>query len=254
MYRLLIAELRRLFKGRIFRWMVILITGGLTLFGLLLKVIQILIGRIVPAPELLFTMVPTIAPLMIGIFVIVSAGGEFSDGTLRNKIFCGSRRRDILISTILSQCVCETILVSLFVLIALPVGRLLFGPFTADMSDIVSLAVLYILTSAAITVFYTGLQFIIGNSRSVIVVALITALANQTIAGEVFRKLFPLSGDCAATGLKLAVMNIYDRFIPFSYFTGPIRYDASIYAVGLLAFAALCFIVSSTVFERRDIK
>ena len=254
MYRLLIAELRRLLPGRVFRWMAILIAGGLTLFGLFLKAAQVLIGRITPSPELLFTMVPTVAPLMTGIFVIVSAGCEFTDGTVRNKISCGSGRRDILISSVISQSACVTALLALFILISLPLGRLLFGPFSAPMSDIASLAVLYILASAAITVFYTGLQFIIGNSRSVIVIALVTALANQTIAGEVFRKLFPLSGECTATGLKLAVMNIYDRFIPFSYFTGPVRYGAGIYAAGLLIFAGLCFTVSAVVFERRDIK
>ena len=255
MYKLFVSEIRRHVRSRIFRWMMIAVSIGFNMLtGGAMKLGEIAFGKIHPTPEIIFSMVPTIMPVLIGVYVIISENREFSEGTIRNKLVSGSKRGDILTAAVLSQVMCMVAAATVFVLFSLASGRILFGDFGITMNDIIALSVVYLLASAALTVFYTGIQFIIGNSRSVIVISLVIALANQTIAGELFRKLYPESGECSLSGIRFSMLSIYDRFIPFAYFTGPVRYDMWIYVVGAVLFSTMSFAVSSIIFERTDIR
>lgn len=122
-------------------------------------------------PEL-FNYIPFVC-ILAALFCALFIGTEYSDGTVRNQLVVGHRRRNIYLCHLIT-CTTATLLMCVgYILPYLAVGTPLFGFLQEDASTILAYVGTSLVLTVALTSLYTMLAMLIPNRAVSAVVALV---------------------------------------------------------------------------------
>ncbi len=148
MRRLFCAGMERLGKNKLFYAEIafIAIWSGLVLF---MQNKERMAGAIYAPAELLLFSGFTYMGIMAAIFCSLFVGTEYSDGTIRNKIIVGHRRRDIYLTNAFLVSFAGIVCTLVSMLISGVGGVLLFGKYTMPFPELLVLILDYFLAGLA---------------------------------------------------------------------------------------------------------
>ena len=106
----------------------------------------------------------------------------------------------------------------------------------------------------AIAVFSTMLIMILGGKKISYIVGIALAVGFNIFNMEVNDKLYPTQGSCSLSGMKLAVYNFYDRFVPYSYLSMRPHHSILIYLAGAAGMIAVSVIIGMFIFNNKEIQ
>ena len=254
MRRVLYADMFNVFKNKIFQGSIALTVLYPLMEALLFKLIYRFIDAELPGEDVI-TAYSSIASIVITATIIFLLVNDFSDGAIRNKIINGVKRNHIALSSILtgaiisglmcmSTCISQTIVIRF-----LSTGFSSLNPrdvslyYTAQFA--VSIAVGVLMSSIVIVFGGTIIPYFLG-----LVIAFLFRVANLMVTD----KLYPQDGHVMITGMRLLIYNIYDRFCPFSYFTGTLNHPLKDCFIGCGVLIAISILITLPVFKRKELK
>ena len=159
MNKLLRANFTRLFKNKLFRIFIIAIfaTTAFAVFD------QAKYTEIID--NMLFSGIPIIS-VVSAVFISIFAGTEYSDGTMRNKLYTGHSRTSVygasLVTCAAAALIMHVVLIAAVVCFGIPI----IGKVTLTVSEILLLSLLSILTVTAYTSVYILLSMLITSKAA----------------------------------------------------------------------------------------
>ena len=255
MYRTLCADFRKLMYHKWF-WIIMIVfpVGTAVLFSILDKIIIMIDKAPVYYADANLTAYPALVPFVLATMAGLYLGGEFQEGTLRNKLITGTKRNELFFSTTIIMAFTSVVFQLVATVCVLVSGKLLFDGFMTTTNGILKMTLVHSMASVAISVIFTGVSFMIGNGKWLALCCGVFAIISKFVSVEVCSKLFPETGVCMLSGKKLAIYEWIDKYIPFSYLNGDIRYPMHTYMIGCMACIAVAFVVGLLVYQRKDIK
>lgn len=174
MIKLLNAGFTRLRKNKIF-WI-------LTIFsiGFALVLINGQYGNMKTYKETveigsLIVSYPTLMGIVIAIFISLFLGVENSDGTIRNKITIGHKRRNIYLSNFIINSIVSIFFYVIFLLTTIAIGIPLFGVGTIPISVILNKIFVLILVIIAYSSIFTFVAMICSNKTMIAITTILLA-------------------------------------------------------------------------------
>lgn len=233
--------------------------GVAVLYPVLLTIILKLIGmamgeNLVCGPQSFMTY-STSAAVYVAIMVTVFLHAEVSEGILRNKIISGKKRSVIFGSY------CAVVAVYAVVLQVLSVVSVAGSMFLCravfeipSWTDVIFMTVLNAAAGACVSVFSCALYCIFCAGKAAMVLPALVVVCTKLGLMYVLYKLYPETGICTLTGVRLAVFTFLDRYVPFSYFLAMPHWDIASYAIGCGGMLILSLGIGIIVFDRIDIR
>lgn len=255
MYKLLCADMRKIFLNKMF-WIVILCVSVLCIGGF--SLLELIIAKARNITEMYadttLTLYPSVATIVIGAFVGSCIGTEFREGTLRNKLAIGAKRSDIFLAAAIVIAIAASIFQVIATLSAVLFGNLLLDGFNMGVQEIVQSTLVYTAASIATAFSFTTVCFGLGNGKISSMICIMIGVVLKFVCTENVSKLYPSSGECALTGAEYSFCSFIDKYVPFSYLNGGVRYEMSCYAVGCIATVGIAVLVGLRIFQRKDMK
>lgn len=182
MNKLLSADFTRLWKNKVF-WL-----GAACMALLACWIICIGYGQNVRwadddigfEPNRLDAYLFQFAPMIGGFAAVIISlflGADYSDGTIRNKLIVGSRRRDIYLSNLVVCTAASLICMAAYLICAFAVGIPLLGVPTADARMVLACILLCVLFTTAFSSIFTMLGMLNHNRAGAAVLAILVFLA-----------------------------------------------------------------------------
>ncbi|MBP8967918.1 MAG: hypothetical protein KBG42_01395 [Lachnospiraceae bacterium] len=254
MTRILYSDLHRILKGRAIKAGMAMIFGYTLILTLFLKVVLYSIDATLTSDDVL-TSFPTASPFFIAASVLYLFLGDFSDGTIRNKIMCGVQKKTVAASAIILGS-----LTSVFFIIFSQVSGLLLAGIFADgyvtmtTSEIGEFCIRNIMASAAAGSFMTMILMAFGGTKLSYVAGLVITFFFRVATAEVLDKLYPENGACLLEGTKLKLYMLYDRYCPYAFFTGINYHDLTKCLIGCIILTVFSLLAGMIVYEKREFK
>lgn len=220
-----------------------------------LKLVGMAMGESFACTLQSFTVYSLSAALYLAIIITEFLHMEVNEGILRNKIISGKNRAEILGSYCLVMAIFAVvlqILSAVSVMVSMWVCRAEFE--IPSRTDVVSMTALYAVAGACVSVFYCALYCIFCTTKAAMILPALVAVCTKLGMMYVQYKLYPETGVCTLTGMKLSVFTFLDRYMPFSYFLMVPHWDIASYVIGCGGMAVISLIVGLIVFERTDLK
>ena len=277
MRKLVSANFSRLWKGRIF-WYILVVVVGLSLVNVFNSAQSCAAmaerGFIKTLDDFYFNQ----APLMGAFFGLFSSwflGTEYADGTIRNKLIVGHRRGHIYLSNFMVCAAASLILLAAWLLVS-ALGFGLIGPMKMGATEFVS----YIAAAVVVTLSFAALFTMIGslsaNKAGTIVCTFIVFFAlivitsglydrlcaPEIIAGVTYMNGQFLSPEPSANPLYLSgtirtVCEVALELLPTgqAFLLSDVAVEYPVRAIALSAvFTIVTLLVGSMMFRRKDIK
>ncbi len=181
MIRLLNAGFTRLRKNKVF-WGVTIFSIGLALLMIYTEYSDMKKYEKVIESEQLMLNYATMIGIVIAIFTSLFIGVEYSDGTIRNKISIGHKRKNIYLSNLIIIITTSLAFYILFIIVVAIVGIPVFGGITISM-----LAFLKLIGSTFVMIFayssiFTFLAMIISNKTIISITSIMLAFGLMMFA------------------------------------------------------------------------
>lgn len=182
MRKLFFANVYRLIINKAFWMTVILMVGLEIMLNFMIS------GDNIPMDLTIFLSAQGIG-ILSSVFYSLFLGTEYSEGTIRNKVIIGHKRKNIYISSFLSGCFAITIIYLAGVLTGMMIGFLLFEPFYQSLDQIL-LAILigWLASLSYISIFNLIGMLSVSKARTSILCILITFLL--IFVGSICSRLF----------------------------------------------------------------
>lgn len=192
--------------------------------------------------------------IVIATLVTEFLHSEFHDGVMRNKLVSGQDRKTVFLSISFILSVVTMVMQSASEITVLIAAKLL-GEELKDViiSELIKYSFVAIVTGIAIAIFYTAIYMCLENYRFVIAIPISISVFVKIVLTYILDKLYPSSGVCSLTGVRLVVYKMIDRFIPFAYCEGAMRWNLSDYISGTGILLLLSLIIGLTIFQRKDL-
>ena len=254
MTRILYSDLHRILKGRTVKAGMALIFGYTLFLTLFLKLVLYSIDAKLTSDDVL-TAFPESAPFFIAASVLYIFLGDFSNGTIRNKIMCGVQKKTVAASAIILGS-----LVSVFFVIFSQVSGMLLakvftdGYETMTATEIGEFCLRNIIASSAAGSFITMILMVLGGTKLAYVAGLVITFFFRIATAEVLDKLYPESGTCLLEGTKLKLYTLYDQYCPYAHFTGLNYHDLTKCLIGCIILTAISLLTGMIVYEKREFK
>ncbi|MDE5858971.1 MAG: ABC transporter permease [Oscillospiraceae bacterium] len=180
MSKLLRANFARLFKSRLFRFCIIAIFAA-TVFAVFdqAKYTQVIDG-------MLFSGI-TVVSVVSAVFISIFAGTEYSDGTMRNKLYMGHSRISVygasLVTCATAAFIMHVVLIAAVVCFGIPV----IGKITLTTTEIVLMFLLSVLTVTAYASVYILLGMLIASKAAGAVAAILLSFGMIVGADTLYR-------------------------------------------------------------------
>ena len=100
-------------------------------------------------------------------------GTEYSDGTMRNKIIVGQKRKAIYLSNLLVCTAAEIILCGIYILVTLCVGTPLIGFFNCDVKAILIVGLCGLMLSIACTALFSMVAMLSKSKSNTAVICIL---------------------------------------------------------------------------------
>lgn len=178
MAKLLHAELRRLFKRKLF-WLGIAVMFGLATWATLARYYDAthLVGMGYDTPDGLLFIGATYFPIVVAVFDSLFIGTEFSDGTLRNKLIVGKSRFGIYLSKLAVTTVGLLMIYITYAVTVLGFSACLLKPFETPTQVLSTFFLCSLITVIALNGIILLLCMLIHNKATSAVVCMLLALA-----------------------------------------------------------------------------
>ena len=168
MNKLLISNLLRLKKNKLYMWL----TGIVALFSLML-VLRLFSGKVKPPIDgvLFFFVLPigVAAALFGGIFF----GTEYGDGTMRNKIIIGHGRNEIYLANFITLTFCTFGFFAAYMIPVLIIGFPCFGLPTMGGAEYVKILLTSLTSLISFCAVYTAVSMVYANKAGATVINLL---------------------------------------------------------------------------------
>lgn len=127
--------------------------------------------------------------IVLAAFCSMFIGTEFSDGTLRNKLIVGHRRREIYLANFLTCALSGIFFNLVYLLTASMIGIPLFGGFQLETGTLLLLMADGMLAIIAYAAFFNMLTMMLQNKTVCVCLALITVMASMFLCFYLMRRL-----------------------------------------------------------------
>lgn len=177
MIELLRADLRKLFKNKVFYLELILMLG----MGVYCVVGTVIGNKAadepVNSPDSLVVALSTISGILSAVFAAFFIGTEYSDGAMRNKLTVGRTRAQIYLSGLIVCSLAALIVYSVFAAVVAIGGSIFIGKFAADFASVISaLLISYAASVAFASLALFGAMMITNKAASVAALTIIAFL------------------------------------------------------------------------------
>ena len=254
MINLLYSDLHRVLKGKVFSLGLALIFGYTFFVSLVLKLILMTIDANLTSDDVL-TSFTTSAPFFIAASILFLFIGDFNDGTIRNKIMCGAPKRSVAASAIALGGMISAVFVIFSQISGIAIAKILTDGYEAmTAADIADFCLRNLIAAAAAGCFMTMILMILGGTKIAYVAGLVVTFLFRVATAQVADKLYPETGYTLLTGTKLQIYTLYDRYCPYSFFTGVNYHDLGKCLIGCIILILFSFAVGMIVYEKREFK
>lgn len=172
MRKLLSAGFMRLRKVKVF-WVVLLFMMGLGLFIVVQGCLDIIrYGEYGMYDDWLFAYV-SFVPICCAVFCSSFLGTEYSDGTIRNKLIVGHKRREIYLTNLIVIFVAALFMTGAFLLVYCPLGALVTLPPKLTTGAILRYLTVSLFTTAAFVSIFNMIAMLISNKAVSAVVCIL---------------------------------------------------------------------------------
>lgn len=127
--------------------------------------------------------------LLTAVFASMFVGTEYHDGTLRNKLIAGAKRRDVYLSNLFLCGIVGTASVLLTYAVGLAVGIPMFGKFAMPLTKIIPTCIAGVLLTLAYISIYNMVSMLSANKTNSAVTCILLAVVITIFAGILFGKL-----------------------------------------------------------------
>ncbi len=254
MTNILYSDIHKIIKGKVLKAGFALIFGYTFFLALVLKVILISVNADLTSDDVL-TAFPTSAPLFIAASILFLFLGDFSDGTIRNKIMCGVQKKTVAASAIILGAIISVVFTVFSQISGLVIAKIFTSGYeTMTVAEIGDFCLRNILAAAAAGSLMAMILMVLGGTKIAYVAGLVITFLFRVATGEVADKLYPETGYTLLTGTKLQLYTLYDRYCPYAYFTGVNYHDLGKCLIGSAGLITFSLIVGMIVYEKREFK
>lgn len=194
-----------------------------------------------------------IVSVFIAGFAAIFTAGDFSDGTIKNRLAVGNKRSSIFLSACIFSAMVSAAVQLLDALVLIIISLIIPGGFGMTLELFLVNISVYIYSGCALAVFFTAMVFIFGGTKAAYIIPAVTALAFKVSSTVILNYLYPAGGGSSLSDLKIKVFTAIDRFVPFMYLQGSLRWDGISYATGITALTVISLAVGLIVFDRREL-
>ena len=255
MYRMLRADLHRLFRSKLFYVATI---GYAFLYTASLPFIMWFISLFVPTEldpaDLFIKSEPGTAAIAIAVFVTAFLMKEFSEGSIRNKLSSGVKRSDIFLSSVITMAIAAILIQASALLSVVISGELFTAGFISPMKDVLIINGYYAIAAVSLAVFDATLMYIFAGNGASLFVSSILAVVMKFVGMMVLEDLFPESGEVVISGTRLQLFTFLDKYVPYMHLFGFPRYNWDAYVIGGSVLTVISVIVGILIFEKKDLK
>ncbi len=254
MINIFYSDLHRILKGRMFVSGLALIFGYTFVLSLVLKVILMSIGADLSSDDVL-TSFTTSAPFFIAASILFLFIGDFNDGTIRNKIMCGAPKRSVAASAITLGGIISAVFVIFSQISGIAIAKIMTDGYEGMTAyDIADFCLRNIIAAVAAGCFMAMILMVLGGTKIAYVAGLVVTFLFRVATSEVADKLYPETGYTLLTGTKLKIYTLYDRYCPYSFFTGVNYHDLGKCLIGCTILTLISLAVGMIVYEKREFK
>lgn len=182
MSRLLSANFMRLKKNKSF-WSGVIFMCGMGIFCPVKSYLDTLQTNWIHTLDSQLYFCALLVDIVMAEFCSMFIGTEYSDGTIRNKIIVGQRRRDIYLANVLTSSIVSVIMCMAFILPYLSIGIPLLGFFTADINMILLTGAAVLLLAVAFSAVFTLIAMVYRNKAVAVVVCMLLAFGFLLMGG-----------------------------------------------------------------------
>lgn len=187
MNRLLSANFMRLRKNKCFFGGMILM-AGYAVYYVLVNYAEKENGFIVSLDEGLFGCI-LFVPVLLAVVCSLFSGTEYSDGTIRNKIIAGHRRRDIYLAGLITNIVAGEVLFTTYFVVYLCVGIPLLGTFESNLGAILMYVLVAFMLVCALAAIFTMIAMLCANKAVVAVICILSAMVLLLMGSQILSRL-----------------------------------------------------------------
>lgn len=186
-------------------------------------------------------------------FAAIFTAGDFTDGTIKNRLAVGNKRSSIFLSACIFSAIVSAAVQLLDALVLIIISLILPGGFSMPLEIFLVNISVYIYSGCALAVFFTALVFIFGGTKAAYILPAITALSFKVTSMVILNYLYPPDGVSNLPDIKIKAYTVIDRFVPFMYLQGTPRWDGMSYATGIALLTVISLAVGLIVFNRREL-
>jgi len=247
MYKLLSADLRRLWINKAFWITVILMACVECVFYLLLS------GQgPIQMDFILFIPLQCIG-ILTSVFFSLFLGTEYSDGTIRNKLIVGHKRSCIYVASFITGIIAVTIIYLAGVLAGSILGILLYAPPNHSIGQITLAGVIGWLACVSYISIFNLVGMLSSSKARTSIICILTAFILM-LAGLI---LYSLAGQDVLTGSAKVICQFLYEFNPFGQTVQTMPIDIAspwkLAAYALFLSFALT-VLGMNVFRKKDLK
>ncbi len=254
MTNILYSDLHRILKGKVFSLGLALIFGYTFFLTVVLKIVLVSVNADLSSDDVL-TSFPTSAPFFIAASILFLFIGDFNDGTIRNKIMCGVKKKTVAASAIVLGGIISSVFVIFSQISGLVVAKIFTNGYESmTAAEIANFSLRNIIAAFAAGCFMAMFLMILGGTKIAYVAGLVVTFLFRVATAEVADKLYPETGYTLLTGTKLQLYTLYDRYCPYAYFTGVNYHDLGKCLIGSAGLITFSLIVGMIVYEKREFK
>ena len=193
----------------------------------------------------------------IGIFLVTAStlitAGEFTDGTMRNKLISGANRSEVFFSGMITGMYQGFVHAAVAFVTAMLMGLFFTTGFEGyTIPEVADFWLLITFSCMTIGGFSTAVILALGGRKISYVVGLSIAFGMKIFILYVQDKLYPESGNCHLTGAKLTLFRFTDRFIPYSYLAMRPHWDCVSYFLGCGGLILISALIGVAVFQKKE--
>lgn len=224
MRKLLNSESRHIFKSKLF-WLETLFFVGFSAFIMLVNYSPEIQASEHPVllDNVFFNMCQ-IMSLAFAVFVSLTAGTEYSDGVIRNKLVVGHTRKDIYFSILLTHLCTSALMMLIHAVVSCLIGYVLLGGFQMEISRLAYILLCALLANLVFTTLFIGISLNCSSKAVSVSSTMVTCLAIVYVAGFVRKKL--MEPEMTYDGIIISAdggMQLGERINNPAYVSGTIR-------------------------------
>ncbi len=226
------------------------------LFVVTMEVIGNIMNHPFPCNMSCFQIYSNYAGLILACVVAYFLYTDSEEGILRNKLISGKKRTSIF----LSYCIVNglvAICMQILSLLSVGITGKLFGMEMAYGSflELIRFGMVAAISGASLCVVFVTIFICFSDTKIASMASGVFSVVMMLTTSAVMERLSLLGSVASALrGTEFKVLVFLDKYVPFFYFKGNLRYETETYLIGCLATVLIALVVGCLVFSKRNLK